>query len=60
MEVELAQQRGYGGALVEGKVLPGQPVPPGLPEQVGDWRCRGEVAGQDRVDLVLDPGALPD
>ena len=32
VEVELTQQRGYGGALVDGKLLPRQPVPPGLAE----------------------------
>jgi hypothetical protein len=33
-------------------------MPARLAEQVGHRRCRGEVAGQDGVDLVLDPGPL--
>ncbi|HEY3090310.1 MAG TPA: hypothetical protein VGJ59_19845 [Jatrophihabitantaceae bacterium] len=60
MEVELAQQRGHRRAFVDGKLLPGKPVPPSLAEQVRHRRGRSQVAGQDRVHLVLDPGALPD
>jgi len=58
VEVELAQQRRHRRPLIRRRLLAGEPVPPGSAEQVRHRRGRGEVAGQDRVDLVLDPGAL--
>jgi hypothetical protein len=59
VKVELAQQRPDGLLLVWGQVLGGQPRPAFVAEQVGGWAARDEVAVQDRLDLVLQPGPLP-
>ena len=60
VEVQLTQQRRDGLALVGGQLLLGQPAPPLVPEQVGRRAARDQVAMQDRLDLVLQPGALAD
>lgn len=46
-------------ALIGGQLLVSQPVPLSDAEQVRHRRRRSEIARQDRVDLVLDPGPLP-
>jgi hypothetical protein len=45
--------------LVLGQVLGGQPRPALAAEQVGGRAARHQVAVQDRLDLVLQPGPLP-
>lgn len=59
VEVELAQQRPDRLELVLGQVLGGQPRPALVTEQVGGRAARDEVAVQDRLHLVLQPGPLP-
>ena len=58
VEVQLAQQRPDGPALVGGQLLLGQPAPTLDPEHIGGRAARHEVAMQDRLDLVLQPRAL--
>lgn len=53
VEVELAQQRPDGLALVGGQLLLGQPALALEAEQVGGRAARHEVAMQDRLHLVL-------
>jgi hypothetical protein len=60
VEVQLAQQRRDRLALVDRQGLLGQPAPALVTEQVGGRAARDQVAVQDRLDLVLQPGALPD
>jgi len=57
-EVQLAQQRLHCAALVGGQGLGGQPTAPFPAEQVGRRAAWQEVPGQDRLHLVLEPGAL--
>ena len=59
MEFQLAQQRSRGGLLIGGQVLGGQPSAALDAEQVGGRAARHQVAVQDRMHLVLQPGALP-
>jgi len=58
LEVELAQQRLDRLALITRKILLGQPGPALDPEQVRERAARDQVAMQDRLHLVLQPGAL--
>src|SRR3954464_2289015 len=58
VEVQLAQQRREGAALVGRQLLLGQPGPARAPEQVGGRAARHEVAMQDRLHLVLQARAL--
>lgn len=58
VEVELPQQGPDQAVFVLREVLAGQPAVASVTEQVGDRRAGHEVAGQDRVDLVLETGAL--
>ena len=60
VEVQLPQQGLDAGAFIGRQRLGGQPVPTRLAEQIRHRRGGGQIAGQDRMDLVLDPGALPD
>jgi putative transposase len=59
VEVQLPQQRLHAGAFIGRQRLHRQPVPAGPAEQIRHRRGRGQVARQDRMDLVLDPGPLP-
>jgi hypothetical protein len=58
VEVQLAQQRPDRAALVGRQVLLGQPRPALATEQVGGRAARHEVAMQNRLHAVLQPGAL--
>ena len=60
MEVQLTQQRPNRLTLIGGQRLLGQPPPALDAEQVGGRTTRHEIAMQDRLDLVLQPRALPD
>jgi len=60
VEVELAQQGLHRCTLIGRKILAREPVPAGAAEQIAHRRGRSQVAGQDGVHLVLDPGALSD
>jgi len=46
--------------FVDRQRLPRQPVPTAPVEQVGMRTTRNQVRVQDRMYLVLDPGAVPD
>jgi hypothetical protein len=59
VEVQLSQQRPRGGLFVARQVLPGEPGPALVAEQVRCRAARDQVPVQDRVHLVLQPGALP-
>jgi hypothetical protein len=58
VEVQLAQQRRDGLALIGRQRLLGQPAPALVAEQVSGGAARDQVAAQDRLDLVLQPGPL--
>jgi hypothetical protein len=60
MEVELADQRFDTAPLIARQLLLGEPVSASPTEQVTHGAGGGEVASQDGVDLVLEPGALTD
>jgi hypothetical protein len=60
VEVELTDERRHAPALVGGQLLGGQPVPTGLAEQVRHQARRRQLPSEDRVHLVLQPGALAD
>jgi hypothetical protein len=59
VEVELAQQRPDRLLLVSREVMGGQPRPALAAEQVGGRAAGHQVAVQDRLHLVLQPGPLP-
>jgi hypothetical protein len=59
VEVELAQERLARSALVEWQLLLGQPGAALVAEEVGGRAARDEVAVQDRLHPILQPGALP-
>jgi hypothetical protein len=60
MEIQLVQQRLHGRPLIRRQHLAG------TASAARSWRrgrtpaVRDQVAGQDRVHLILDPGPLPD
>jgi hypothetical protein len=56
MEAQPPQQRVYGGALIRGQFLAGQPTSPGCAEQIRHWG-RHQVAARDRMDLILGSGS---
>jgi hypothetical protein len=58
--VELAQVRHDRRTLVVGQGLTVEPGSAGAVEQLGVRARRNQVRGQDRVDLVLHPGAVAD
>jgi len=58
MEVQLTQQRPCRLALISGQSLLVKPAAALDAEQVCGGAARHEVAMQDRLDLVLQPGAL--
>jgi hypothetical protein len=59
VEVQLPQQRVHAGAFVGRQRLHRQPVPARPAEQIRHRRSRGQVARQDCMNLVFDPGPLP-
>jgi hypothetical protein len=60
MEIQLPQQRLHGELFIWWERLVRQPAASLDPEQISHWRPRNEVAVQDRLHLVLQPGALLD
>jgi hypothetical protein len=58
VEVQLPQQRDRDGQLVGRELLLGQPAPALVPEQIRRRAARDQVAVQDRMHLVLQPGPL--
>ena len=58
--VEFAQVPRDRGALVVGEDLMCEPGPAGSIEQLGVRARRDQVCGQDRMGLVLHPGAMSD
>jgi len=60
VEVQLADQRLYAALLIGGQGLVGEPPSTHPGEQVGVRAGGHQVAGQDGVDLVLQPGPLTD
>ncbi len=58
MEVELAEQGLDAAPLIGREVLGAEPAAADTGEQIGVRARRGQVSGQDRVDLVLHAGAL--
>ncbi len=57
-EVELAQQRVDAALLISGQRLSGEPATADAAEHVRVRACRHQVARQDGVHLVLEPGPL--
>jgi hypothetical protein len=58
VEVQLPQQRRRRGQLITRQRLGRQPSPALVPEQIRGRAARNQVAVQDRVHLVLQPGSL--
>jgi hypothetical protein len=59
LKVQLPKQRERRGLLVRRQLLLGQPASSLDPEQVTGRTPHHQIAMQDRVDLVLQPGPLP-